>query len=91
MNWLLNHNRFNYEDRHRISELLEIILSDVNGTIRFQSISGAKYFITFIDDKKSSWTKVWLLKRNSEYLDAFNFFKIFSRKLDWQQNKKFSG
>lgn len=42
----------------RTKDLLEIIHSDVCGPMRSASHSGAKYFVTFIDDN-SRWCEVF--------------------------------
>lgn len=52
------------------SKLLKIVHSDVVGPIRTQSISGAKWFVTFIDDS-SRWCDVYFLKHKSSVFESF--------------------
>lgn len=58
----------------RCSELLEIVHSDVCGPMRCQSNSGAKYFVTFIDEK-SRYCEVFFLKKKSDVFSAFVKYK----------------
>lgn len=58
----------------RETNLLELIHSDLCGPIRTNSIGGAKYFATFIDDK-SRWVQVYFLKSKDEVKNAFLKFK----------------
>uniref|UniRef100_A0A251SDS7 Putative zinc finger, CCHC-type n=1 Tax=Helianthus annuus TaxID=4232 RepID=A0A251SDS7_HELAN len=52
---------------------LQLIHSDICGPMRTESISGCRYFITFIDDySRKTW--VYFLKLKSE---ALNYFKLF--------------
>lgn len=54
--------------------ILELIYSDVCGPMRVQSIGGATYFVTFIDDK-SRYVEVFFLKAKSEVKKLFLKFK----------------
>lgn len=58
----------------RSKELLEIVHTDLCGPLKTQSLGGAKYFMTFIDDF-SRWCHVSFLKNKSDALDAFKAFK----------------
>lgn len=58
----------------RKSELLDLVHSDLCGPMRVQSAGGARYIITFIDDK-SRWCEVRFLKQKSEASNAFRDFK----------------
>ena len=49
----------------RSEELLGVVHSDVCGKIETKSLSGAEYFVTFIDDK-SRFIWVYPLKHKSE-------------------------
>ena len=53
---------------------LELVHSDICGPLEKQSVGGAKYFITFIDDH-TNWSVVYPLYKKSE---AFHYFKIFA-------------
>lgn len=44
------------------SKLLEIVHTDVCGPMRVTSISGARYFVTFIDNY-NRWCQVYFLKK----------------------------
>lgn len=56
--------------------------SDVCGKINTKSLSGAEYFLTFIDDK-THYMWVYVLKRKSE---------VFEKFLEWKaQVETFSG
>lgn len=55
-------------------KILELIHSDVYGPMRVQSIGGATYFVTFIDDK-SRYVEVFFLKSKSEAKKSFLKFK----------------
>lgn len=39
------------ESTTKTTRLLEIVHSDVCGPFKVKSVSGAKYFVTFIDDR----------------------------------------
>lgn len=58
----------------KCTDLLEIVHSDVCGPMRCPSNSGAKYFVTFIDEK-SRWCEVYFLKQKSDVFEAFQKFK----------------
>jgi transposase InsO family protein len=66
----------------RTSELLEH--SDVCGPMRVESMSKARYFIEFIDDR-SRWTVVRFLRSKSEVIEAT---KEFITIVENQQGKK---
>lgn len=55
-------------------ELLSLVHTDICGPMRTQSMGGAKYFITFIDDR-SRRIFVYLLKSRDEVFDVFVKFK----------------
>ncbi|CDF39993.1 unnamed protein product [Chondrus crispus] len=54
---------------------LDLVHSDVCGPLEVQSIGGAKYFITFIDDH-SNWSVVYPMHHKSE---AFERYKMFAQ------------
>lgn len=68
----------------RANDLLEIIHSDLCGPLQTATHSGAKYFLTFIDDK-SRYTYVYLLKHKDE---VFTKFKTYKNEVENQLNKK---
>lgn len=57
----------------RASEILQLIHTDLAGPMEIRSKGGARYFVTFIDDK-SRWLTVYLLHRKSDCFDAFQRF-----------------
>ena len=54
---------------------LDLVHSDICGPLEIQSIGGAKYFITFIDDH-TNWSVVYPMSKKS---DTFHYFKIFAQ------------
>ena len=58
----------------RASRMLELVHSDICGPLQVQSIGGARYFITFIDDN-SNWSVVYPMHKRSE---AFHYYKLFA-------------
>ena len=63
-----------YSER-RSSEPLELVHSDVCGKLASKSLSGAEYFVTFIDDK-TRYTWVYVIKRKSDVFSRFCEWKI---------------
>ena len=51
-------------------EPLGLVHSDVCGKVNVQSLSGADYFLTFIDDK-THYTWVYMLKHKHEVFQQF--------------------
>ena len=67
---------FPKSSRSRSTRLLELIHSDVCGPLEVPSLSGSRYFITFIDDF-SRWTVMYTMKQKSEAFDCFvKFHKL---------------
>ena len=59
----------------RLTRKLQLVHSDVCDPMQTQSIGGAKYFVTFIDDY--TWCcAVYFMKHKSEVLDKFKEFEI---------------
>ena len=58
----------------RATKLHKIVYSDVCGRLEAKSLSGAEYFVTFIDDK-SRYAWIYILK---------NKIKVFSKFLEWK-------
>eukprot|EP00171_Calliarthron_tuberculosum_P004153 IDg4153t1 len=63
----------------KTKSLLELVHSDVIGPIETESIGGARYVITFIDDK-SKWTVEYTMHRKSESLDCFKKYKAYAER-----------
>lgn len=57
-------------------ETLRIVHSDVVGKTRVQSLNGAKYFVSFIDDA-SRWSEIYLLGRKNGVISAFEQYKSY--------------
>eukprot|EP00171_Calliarthron_tuberculosum_P022304 IDg22304t1 len=68
----------------RAQDLLELVHSDVAGPLPVTSKGGARYFVTFIDDK-SRWTEVYPMKTKSE---CFKHFRRFQRHAERKVGKK---
>ena len=60
---------------NRAKDLLELVHSDVCGSMSIQAIGGYKYFITFIDDY-SRFGYVYLMKWKSEGFEKFKEFRV---------------
>lgn len=58
----------------RTTEILELVHADVCGPMRVNSLSGFRYFVTYIDDK-SRWCEIYFLKKKSEVADKFKEYK----------------
>ena len=58
----------------RASQTLELIHSDVCGPLEVQSIRGARFYITFIDDH-SNLSVVYPMRKKSE---SFHYYKMFA-------------
>lgn len=58
----------------RAKDVLELVHSDVCGPLNKETFGGARYFVTFIDDKSR---KVWVhtMHRRSEVFELFKEFK----------------
>ena len=63
----------------RASQPLELVHSDVCGPIETESVGGARYFVSFIDDY-SKWTVVYFMRRKSEVLECFKLFRALAEK-----------
>ena len=60
--------------KNRSKGILDLIHSDICGTISSPSLSGCLYFVLFIDDRsQKSW--IYFLKAKSETFDRFKEFK----------------
>ena len=59
----------------RSKRKLQLVHSDVCGPMQTQSIGGAKYFVTFIDDY-THCCAVYFMKHKSEVLDKFKEFEV---------------
>ena len=59
---------------HRVAGILELVHSDVCGSMSTVSLSGHEYYVTFIDDY--SWkTWIYFLTAKGEVFDRFQEFK----------------
>ena len=67
----------------RVSDILDLIHTDVCGLMSTQTRGGYSYFITFTDDR-SRFGYVYLMKYKFE---AFDKFKEYQRIVEKQTNK----
>ena len=61
--------KFSTDGGKRSGELLGLVHSDVCGKMNAKSLSGAEYFLTFIDDKSLVW--VYILKHKDDVFPCF--------------------
>ena len=67
-------NSFSKDAGSRSKASLEVIYSDVCGSIQVDSFGGNKYFFTFIDHySQKLWT--YLIKKKSKVIEVFSKFK----------------
>ena len=60
---------------NRAKDLLELVHSDVCGSMSIQARGDYEYFITFTDDY-SRFVYVYLMKRKSEAFEKFKEFRV---------------
>jgi len=60
-------------------ELLEVVHSDIGGPMQVNTISGERYFITFIDER-SGRIAITLLKSKNEARGTFQAYKMRAEK-----------
>jgi transposase InsO family protein len=72
---------------NRITDVLELIHTDICGSFPTATRNGHVYFISFIDDY-SRYGYIYLIKENAQDLDTF---KSFKSKIELQLNKKIKG
>lgn len=65
--------------REKLHELLEVVHSDACGPMQVSTITGERFFVTFIDEK-SGRIAVTLLKTKSEVLGAFQAYRARAEK-----------
>ena len=66
--------KFPSTGRKRAVRPLELVHSDVCGKLKNKSLSGAEYFLSFIDDK-THFTWVYMLKKKDEVFQKFREWK----------------
>lgn len=72
--------------RKRAETPLDLVHSDVCGPIGTESLSGAKYFVTFVDDK-THYIWVYVLKTKSEVFSKFQEWKSLVERTSSRQLK----
>jgi hypothetical protein len=101
MNFTANQNQINCEicakskihvqsfgsSTHREEDVLGLVHSDICGPISTESLGGAKYFVTFTDDR-TRYTETTMLRNRSDVLEAFKTFKLKAEKQTGQRIKK---
>lgn len=78
--------KFTTSDRKRAVEPLGLVHSDVCGKINAKSLSGAEYFLTFID-KNTHYVWVYVLKGKDEVFQKFLEWKAMTEKSTGKQLK----
>lgn len=68
--------KFPKASENRATEVLALVHTDICGPMNIESIGGARYFVTFLDDR-SRYMFVYFLKSRDEILDKFKEFKSF--------------
>ena len=63
----------------RAEQLLDLVHSDVCGPLQVPSLGGARYFVTFTDDR-SGWATIFTMRKKSEVFDMYKRFEQFSER-----------
>ena len=75
-----------WRSNNRAKGVLDLIHSDNCGSMSTRALSGAKYFVTFIDDhSKKTW--VYFLKTKDEVFNQFKEFKALVENLTGKRIK----
>ncbi len=74
-----HHDPLPNQSTHQAKEILKVIHSDVCGPMKQVSISRARYFVTFIDDKMRKMF-TYLIKSKDEMFEKFKDFKALVKK-----------
>ena len=61
----------------RARQTLDLVHSDVCGPLEVQSVGGARFYVTFIDDH-SNWSVMYPRRKKSESFRYYKKFVIFS-------------
>lgn len=72
---------------NRETSILGLVHSDICGPMSTESIGGAKYFVTFIDDC-SRYTETVMLRNKSDVFQAFKDYKRRAENQTGQRIKK---
>ncbi|KAG5134117.1 hypothetical protein JHK82_025305 [Glycine max] len=71
----MSRNSFNQNVSTRSKRKLQVVFSDVCGSIQHMTPGGNKYFVTFIDEfSRKLW--IYLIKRKSDVIEVFKKFKV---------------
>ena len=71
---------------NRTKGVLDLIHSDICGPMSTRALSGAKYFVTFIEDhSRKTW--IYFLKNKDEVFSQFKEFKALVENLTGKQIK----
>ena len=65
--------------RYRATKPLELVHTDVCGSMRVQARGGYEYFVTFTDEY-SRYGFVYLMRQKSETFDKFREYKVEAEK-----------
>ena len=74
-------------ERRNEKDVLGLVHSDICGPISTESLGGAKYFVTFTDDR-TRYTETTMLRNRSDILEAFKNYKLKAEKQTGQRIKK---
>ena len=76
-----------YQRRNnRAKGVLDLIHSDIYGLMSMRALSGAEYFVTFIDDhSRKTW--IYFLKTKDEVFSQFKEFKALVENLTGKRIK----
>lgn len=77
-------NKFEKSENNRTSDFLELVHSDVCGPMSTNSLGGARYYVTFIDDF-SRKVFIYIIKNKNQVFDCFVKFRAL---VENQTNKK---
>ena len=70
--------RYDFGKEHIDEYILNLIHSDVAGTILTNPINGCRYFLTFIDDC-SRYCRVYFMQKNYKFLRLLKFLRLWLR------------
>ena len=68
---------------NRVKGVLDLIHSDICGPMSMRALSGAEYFVTFIDDhSRKTW--IYFLETKDEVFIRFKEFQALLENLTWK-------
>uniref|UniRef100_T1IKU9 Integrase catalytic domain-containing protein n=1 Tax=Strigamia maritima TaxID=126957 RepID=T1IKU9_STRMM len=70
-----------------LSEVLDLVHTDVWGPTKYESKGGAKYYVSFVDDY-SRWIKTYVMKSKSQVIDCFKDYIGYMKRLTGAKIKR---